>query len=453
MLENMGLKVMTEDPTVWSRGTASRRSGCRTSRRHGRWRDVELIAVRRSLPGFLPRSGPAVDDDGFNRLVLARACPGARSSSCAPTRAISARSASPSARTISRRRWQNGAIAKKLIELFHGMFDPADAAGRPRARRSSRRSSTARRRHESRRRPHPAPLSQCLQATLRTNYFQRRRPGRSPMCRSSSTRAVDGPAAAAADGRDLRLQPAGRGIHLRGGKVARGGIRWSDRREDFRTEVLGLMKAQMVKNAVIVPVGSKGGFVVKQPPRPAAARPEGRGHRLLPDADARPARPHRQPRAAARWRRREVVRRDGDDPYLVVAADKGTATFSDIANGVSAEYGFWLGDAFASGGSAGYDHKGMGITARGAWEAVKRHFREIGARHPERGLHLRRRRRHVGRRVRQRHAAVAAHQAARRLRPPAHLRRSRSRSGGELRRARAAVRAAALVLGRLRRAS
>ena len=170
-------------------------------------------------------------------------------------------------------------------------------------------------------------------------------------------------------------------VHLRGGKVARGGIRWSDRREDFRTEVLGLMKAQMVKNAVIVPVGSKGGFVVKRPPLDGRARGAlGRGDRMLQDHDAGAAGHHRQSVARqGAGRRRDVVRRDQDDPYLVVAADKGTATFSDIANAVSAEYDFWLGDAFASGGSAGYDHKKMAITARGAWESVKRHFREIGS--------------------------------------------------------------------------
>src|SRR5205085_1174019 len=166
-------------------------------------------------------------------------------------------------------------------------------------------------------------------------------------------------------------------IHLRGGHVARGGIRWSDRREDFRTEILGLMKAQTVKNAVIVPVGAKGGFVVKQPPPDREALREEvvacyrtlvrglldvtdnlQGGEIVPPLD--------------------VVRYDGDDPYLVVAADKGTATFSDIANALSHDYGFWLGDAFASGGSAGYDHKQMGITSRGAWESVKRHFRELG---------------------------------------------------------------------------
>ncbi len=169
------------------------------------------------------------------------------------------------------------------------------------------------------------------------------------------------------------------GVHLRGGKVARGGLRWSDRAEDFRTEVLGLVKAQMVKNVVIVPVGSKGGFVLKRAPAPSdreAFLREGiacyqdylRG--LLDITDNRVGDAIVPPP--------DVRRHDADDPYLVVAADKGTATFSDYANEISKEYGFWLGDAFASGGSVGYDHKAMGITARGAWESVKRHFREMG---------------------------------------------------------------------------
>ncbi len=167
------------------------------------------------------------------------------------------------------------------------------------------------------------------------------------------------------------------GIHLRGGKVARGGIRWSDRHDDFRTEILGLMKAQMVKNAVIVPVGSKGGFVLKGdvPPRPALDEYLIDRYRefvsgLLDVTDNRSDGTVLHPP--------DVVRLDGDDPYLVVAADKGTAHLSDTANRVSAQYGFWLGDAFASGGSAGYDHKKMGITARGAWECVKHHFRNLG---------------------------------------------------------------------------
>ena len=170
------------------------------------------------------------------------------------------------------------------------------------------------------------------------------------------------------------------GVHLRFGPVARGGLRWSDRRDDFRTEVLGLVKAQQVKNAVIVPVGSKGGFYPKNLPKggsPDEVRAEGINayktflYGLLDITD--------NLTAAGKVQRPDgVVVHDGDDPYLVVAADKGTATFSDIANGVAESYGFWLGDAFASGGSAGYDHKVMGITARGAWEAVKRHFRELG---------------------------------------------------------------------------
>ena len=171
------------------------------------------------------------------------------------------------------------------------------------------------------------------------------------------------------------------GIHLRFGPVARGGLRWSDRREDFRTEVLGLVKAQMVKNTVIVPVGSKGGFYCKQLPDPAQDRDawfnEGVAcyqrfingllditDNLSPDGKVLPP--------------VGVVRHDDDDPYLVVAADKGTATFSDTANAIAQAHGFWLDDAFASGGSVGYDHKGMGITARGAWESVKRHFRALG---------------------------------------------------------------------------
>ena len=173
------------------------------------------------------------------------------------------------------------------------------------------------------------------------------------------------------------------GVHLRGGGIARGGLRWSDRREDFRTEVLGLMKAQMVKNAVIVPTGAKGGFVVKRPPAtPDELRAEVvRCYRafisgLLDLTDNLVAADGRG--AAQVVHPPDTVIHDGDDTYLVVAADKGTATFSDIANEISAEYGFWLGDAFASGGSAGYDHKAMGITARGAWESVRRHASVLG---------------------------------------------------------------------------
>src|SRR5690606_14151454 len=167
--------------------------------------------------------------------------------------------------------------------------------------------------------------------------------------------------------------------HLRGGKVARGGLRWSDRREDFRTEVMGLVKAQQVKNAVIVPVGAKGGFVPKLLPK-NGSRDQVMAEvvycyqtfvRGLLDITDNLVDGKVQPPP-------DVVRKDDDDPYLVVPADKGTASFSDIANALSAEYRFWLGDAFASGGSVGYDHKKMGITARGGWVSVQRHFRELG---------------------------------------------------------------------------
>jgi glutamate dehydrogenase len=168
-------------------------------------------------------------------------------------------------------------------------------------------------------------------------------------------------------------------VHLRGGPIARGGIRWSDRFEDFRTEIMGLVKAQMVKNSVIVPVGAKGGFICKElitQKTPQERIAEGiacyqtmvKGYLSITDniVDGKIVPPN------------NTVRHDGDDPYFVVAADKGTASFSDIANKISLDHGFWLGDAFASGGSKGYDHKGMGITARGAWECIKRHFREMG---------------------------------------------------------------------------
>lgn len=219
-----------------------------------------------------------------------------------------------------------------------------------------------------------------IDRTLRTNFFQM---GENDNPKSYISIKLESPRIdELPEPRPYReifvYSPRVEGIHLRGDKIARGGLRWSDRHEDFRTEVLGLMKAQQVKNAVIVPMGAKGGFVVKRPPKEGgreAYLAEGiacykifiRG--LLDITDNRHGDAILPPK--------NVARRDGDDPYLVVAADKGTATFSDIANGLSAEYGFWLGDAFASGGSAGYDHKKMGITARGAWESVKRHFREL----------------------------------------------------------------------------
>jgi glutamate dehydrogenase len=215
-------------------------------------------------------------------------------------------------------------------------------------------------------------------ATLRTNYYQKDTTGQFKSYVSFKVQPSLIP--------DMPLplpafeifvySPRVEGVHLRGGKVARGGLRWSDRREDFRTEVLGLVKAQQVKNTVIVPVGSKGGFVCKQLPseREAFIKEGQECYKIfirgLLDITDNIERGEIVPPV-------DVTRHDEDDPYLVVAADKGTATFSDIANGIADEYNFWLGDAFASGGSVGYDHKKMGITAKGAWESVKRHFREM----------------------------------------------------------------------------
>jgi glutamate dehydrogenase len=229
-------------------------------------------------------------------------------------------------------------------------------------------------------------LLTLIQATLRTNYFFRDAQGnaRPYLALKLNPQAIPELPQPRPRFEIFVYSPRLEGVHLRFGPVARGGLRWSDRREDFRTEILGLVKAQAVKNAVIVPVGAKGGFVLKRPPVPTgdpgfdreAFMAEGIAcYRqfisglldLTDNLESGKVVPAPQ-----------VVRHDGDDTYLVVAADKGTATFSDIANEVAISYGFWLGDAFASGGSVGYDHKAMGITAKGAWESVKRHFRELG---------------------------------------------------------------------------
>ena len=276
-------------------------------------------------------------------------------------------------------------ITRDLIELFHHRFNP-DQGGSPDERIASETPireriagalSNVQSLDEDRILNH---LRSLIDATVRTNFHQKDKKSRHP-----ETIAVK------LAGHEIEFMPRPRtyreiwvasprveGVHLRFAPIARGGIRWSDRAQDFRTEVLGLVKAQQVKNAVIVPAGSKGGFLPKLLPRGGsreAVQAEGTAaYRIFISAmldltdnlvDGKIVPPDR------------VVRYDGDDPYLVVAADKGTATFSDLANELSTSRDFWLGDAFASGGSAGYDHKKMGITARGAWECVKRHFREM----------------------------------------------------------------------------
>jgi glutamate dehydrogenase len=344
--------------------------------------DLELGGVREVFQeAFAAVLRGAAESDGFNQLVLQA---GLTWREIAVLRAY-CKYLRQTLITFSQHymeealAWHPG-IARTLLELFHARFDPAARGG-------------AERRAEALRRRLGDAIDQVanldedrilrsflaiIDATLRTNYFQRDgdapKPYLSFKLDPSKVPSLPPPRPMF---EVFVYSPRTEAVHLRGGRVARGGIRWSDRREDFRTEVLGLMKAQMVKNAVIVPVGAKGGFVVKRPPGGREALQEEvvacyttfmRGLLDLTDnrVDGEVVTPP------------QVVRYDGDDPYLVVAADKGTASFSDLANSIAADYGFWLGDAFASGGSAGYDHKKMGITARGAWESVKQLFRELG---------------------------------------------------------------------------
>ncbi|MGC4790838.1 NAD-glutamate dehydrogenase [Micromonospora sp. DT178] len=270
-------------------------------------------------------------------------------------------------------------IAALLVELFEVRFAPGADGHEQRQQRSAELVGDIRAALDD-----VASLDQdrilrayltMIQATLRTSFYQKRSDGRpkSYVALKLDPQAIPDLPAPRPKFEIFVYSPRFEGVHLRFGPVARGGLRWSDRREDFRTEVLGLVKAQMVKNAVIVPVGAKGGFVLKQKPgdRDEAVVCYKEFISALLDVTDNIVSGEIVPPE-------DVVRHDGDDPYMVVAADKGTATFSDIANEISTAHQFWLGDAFASGGSAGYDHKKMGITARGAWESVKRHFREMG---------------------------------------------------------------------------
>ncbi|MFZ1428661.1 MAG: NAD-glutamate dehydrogenase [Geminicoccaceae bacterium] len=386
VLENMGLQVLSEEPSQIK---------ARDSRTY--WlhdfglrpvvgRPVDVDAAREHFEAvFSGVWANRLENDGFNRLVLV--------AGLSPRQIVTLRAyckyiqqiGTPFSQAyIEQTLSSNPSLARDLAQLFDVRFDPVHAGG-----------STALQAEIELRvidqLNQVASLDQdrilrryleLIKATLRTNAWQldptTGRPKDYVSYKFDPARIPGLPAPRPAF-EIFVYAPYVEGVHLRGGRVARGGLRWSDRREDFRTEVLGLMKAQMVKNAVIVPVGAKGGFVVKRPPAGgdrAAFLAEGvrcyktflrgllditdnqRGGAIIPPVD--------------------VIRYDGDDPYLVVAADKGTATFSDYANEVSREYGFWLDDAFASGGSAGYDHKKMGITAKGAWESVKRLFRELG---------------------------------------------------------------------------
>lgn len=287
---------------------------------------------------------------------------------------------------------ENPQTAAALVALFEALFDP-DPSGSPKSRDAQAAASAVTEDIDALQSLDTdrvlRAFASLIQATLRTNYFVAKEDSvrsQNVLALKLDAQLIDELPLPRPKFEIFVYSPRVEGVHLRFGHVARGGLRWSDRREDFRTEILGLVKAQAVKNAVIVPVGAKGGFVVKRPPLPTgdaaadrdATREEGTACyklfisgllEITDNVDHTTGEVSAPP---------QVVRRDGDDAYLVVAADKGTAAFSDIANDVAKSYGFWLGDAFASGGSVGYDHKAMGITARGAWEAVKRHFREMG---------------------------------------------------------------------------
>ncbi len=385
MLEHMGLVVIEEAPYEihLDRDTAIWIHDFSVQLEHD-WQ-VDVAEVRQRFRETFARvwSGE-IEDDNFNDLVLIgldwRQVVILRAYAKFLTQANVPFSQAYVEQTMA----ANPEIVRLLIDLFETRFDPAKHAGAyVREVKLRERILEALDRVES--------LDQdrilrrflnLIDATLRTNFFQLDGDGEPKPYVSFKfdSRRINGLPEPKPWREIFVYSTRVEAVHLRGGPVARGGIRWSDRLEDFRTEVLGLMKAQMVKNAVIVPVGSKGGFVVKKPPHPDQGRDALQAEGIacyrtfmagMLDITDNIVSGH----VVTRER---VIRQDEDDPYLVVAADKGTATFSDIANDVAASYGHWLGDAFASGGSAGYDHKGMAITAKGAWEAVKRHFRETG---------------------------------------------------------------------------
>jgi glutamate dehydrogenase len=388
MLEHMGVRVLTEDnhrveapgqPPLFLHDFALEAQPNP---------EIDPQAMARLFEdAFVRVFRGEVENDSFNRLVMLAALSAEEVVILrAYAKYLQQIGFPQSQATIAATLAANPRIARMLVSLFRLRFDPQahDAAGA-----ASQVNALEQALDKVSNLNEDRVLRQLLalvQATLRTNYWRTgvgtsgdEGPRRPFLSFKLDSHKVPGLPAPKPLYEIWVYSPRFEGIHLRGGKVARGGLRWSDRPDDFRTEVLGLVKAQMVKNTVIVPVGSKGGFVLKKAP-PASDREaflkEGvacyqdylRGLLDITDnlVGGQPVPPP------------QVVRIDGDDPYLVVAADKGTATFSDYANGISAEYGFWLGDAFASGGSKGYDHKVMGITARGAWESVKRHFREMG---------------------------------------------------------------------------
>ncbi|MFZ6654851.1 NAD-glutamate dehydrogenase [Undibacterium sp. TJN19] len=382
VLEHMGARVLDEHPyhigsgadTLWIHDLGLQLPA-----------STDLSAVKLRFEALFSQAwGGEVESDDLNRLVLSTSLD-ARSIAVlrACSRYFKQLGFAYSQNYIEAALNKNASITQLIAELFGARFKPDYVGDRELAQKHIREQLETQM-------SNVASLDEdrilrqfiaTIVATLRTNLWQTTETGafKPYMSFKLNPREVPGVPEPKPLFEIWVYSPRVEGVHLRGGKVARGGLRWSDRREDFRTEILGLVKAQQVKNTVIVPVGSKGGFVLKNAPLASereAYQAEGIAcYKIflsgLLDLTDNIVKGVVVPPA-------KVIRHDVDDPYLVVAADKGTATFSDIANGVSADYGFWLGDAFASGGSVGYDHKKMGITARGAWESVKRHFRALG---------------------------------------------------------------------------
>jgi glutamate dehydrogenase len=350
---------------------------------------IDLAALEDKLQAcLLAVMGQTAENDGYNALVLAA---GLGWRDVALLRALSRFLRQIRVPYSQDYMWmtlrKHPATAAQIVDLFRARFDPRLAISiEQRAEREARIVSAielglqaVESLDEDRIIRH---FTCAVTAGVRTNFYQCERHGhpKAAIAIKFSSRKLDAIPPPRPLFEIFVCAPRFEAVHLRFGKVARGGIRWSDRPQDFRTEILGLVKAQNVKNAVIVPVGAKGGFVPKYPPAGGpreAVQAEGIAtyrtfiSTLLDITD------NIGPGTTGVIAPPDVVHHDGDDPYLVVAADKGTATFSDTANALAAAHDFWLGDAFASGGSAGYDHKKMGITARGAWESVKRHFREM----------------------------------------------------------------------------
>lgn len=381
-LEHMGLRVVDEQPYV-VRPTDSPCLRMRDIRMTLKMKeDVNLAQVKPNVEELLRKVWhDDVEDDTFNALVFTSSLNVRQIEVIRALYQYMRQIRFPYGKqSVGKALKDNPMLTSLLVQLFETRFDPdEDDRDNKMAMLCSKIEQGLVHVESLQEDKVISTMQQIIMAMLRTNYYIRGSEGHGQALsfKIDSTQVPNIPLPkpfAEIFVYSARVE----GIHLRGGKVARGGLRWSDRHGDYRTEVLGLMKAQMVKNAVIVPVGSKGGFVVKQvsPNKRDAYREEGiecykeylRG--LLDVTDNVINHKVVTPK--------DVVRHDGDDPYLVVAADKGTATFSDTANSISQDYGFWLDDAFASGGSAGYDHKEMGITARGAWVSVERHFHEMG---------------------------------------------------------------------------